>query len=81
MKKIVGNIFALKYWIITTLEVHALIHVCMCVNVHAEVWDNLWDSILSLYHIVPWDPSLVIRLGGKSLYTLSRLLAHDAIWP
>jgi len=40
---------------------------------HVEARGLLWESVLSFYHVGPWDQTQVLRLGGKSLYLLSGL--------
>lgn len=61
------------------------IYLCRCAGSHAlsvcvlvHMWksgDSLWELLLSFYHVVPWDWTWDIRLGGRHLCPLSHLLA------
>lgn len=80
MKKYVCfKVLNYHYFRCTCTRIWIYAYECACCSKHAEVWDIVWDSILSLYHMGPWHPRLVIRLDGKSLYTLIHLLAHAAL--
>lgn len=58
---------------------------CVCVHVYgwacamACMWrpeDNYQQSVLSFYHMGPWDWTWVIRFGSRSLYLMSPLSGH-----
>jgi hypothetical protein len=65
--------------------IRAQVCVCMCVNpyVHASVHklkpeNNLWEPVLSIYHMGSRDQILVVKFSSKYLYLLSYLASPSS---